>query len=222
MARRRRKTFRRSGETRSLQSLSKLTAAALLIALPSFDLGAIIERPVPPFGVTSELVVVTRNSPTTRYIGPDGDYVGFEQDLMELFARETGKQVRVIERERLGDILPTLHHRLAHIAAAGLSVTAQRQSFVTFGPSYLTVQKAVVYNTYKPRPRGLSNLVGRRVAVLAASSSADQLRTAAREIRGLDWDEVPAANVDHLLDLLADRRMGDQAIVCADAQREFF
>jgi membrane-bound lytic murein transglycosylase F len=39
--------------------------------------------------------------------------------------------------------------------------------------------------------------------VLAASSSADQLRAAARDVRGLDWDEVPAANVDHLLELLS-------------------
>ena len=203
MTGRRTRRFERESESRRLLSVSKLTAAALLIALPSFDLGTLIERPVSPFGLTEELVVVTRNSPTTRYIGPDGDYVGFEQDLMELFAKETGKQVRVIERDRLGEILPTLHHRFAHIAAAGLSVTPERQSYVTFGPSYLTVQKAVVYNTYRPRPRGLSNLVGKRVAVLAASSSADQLRAAAREVRGLDWDEVPAANVDHLLELLS-------------------
>ena len=195
--------LRRAGEIRSLLSASKLTATALLIALPSFDLGTLIVRPVLPFAYAPELVVVTRNSPTTRYIGPDGDYVGFEQDLVELFAKETGKPVRVLERNRLGDILPMLHHRLAHLAAAGLSVTPQRQSHVSFGPAYLTVRKAVVYNTDSVRPRSLHNLVGKRVAVLAASSSAEQLRAAARDVPGLEWEETPAANVDHLLELLS-------------------
>jgi membrane-bound lytic murein transglycosylase F len=184
-------------------SASKLTATALLIALPSFDLGTLIERPVPPFAHSNELVVVTRNSATTRYVGPEGDYVGFEQDLMDLFAKETGKQVRVIERNRLGEILPTVQHRLAHFAAAGLSITPDRQSVVTFGPAYLTIQKAVVYNTDNPRPRSLQNLLGKRVAVLAASSSAGQLQAAARDVRGLSWEEMPAANVDHLLELLS-------------------
>ena len=58
---RRTRRFEREGESRRLLSVSKLTAAALLIALPSFDLGTLIERPVPPFGLTEELVVVTRN-----------------------------------------------------------------------------------------------------------------------------------------------------------------
>jgi membrane-bound lytic murein transglycosylase F len=203
LKRNRDRRLKHKGEIRSLMSASKLTATALLIALPSFDLGTIIERPVPPFGLADELVVVTRNSPTTRYIGPDGDYVGFEQDLVDLFARETGKPVRVIERDRLGEILPTVQHGLAHLAAAGLSVTPNRQSHVTFGPPYLTVQKAVVYNTDKPRPRNLNNLIGKRVAVLAGSSSADQLRFAARNFRGLHWEETPAASVDRLLELLS-------------------
>jgi len=194
---------KRGGGIRSLLSAGKWTGTALLIVLPSFDFGTLIERPVPPFSRTAELVVVTRNSPTTRYIGPDGDHVGFEQDLVDLFSKETGKQVRVIERDKLGEILPMIQRRFAHIAAAGLSVTPQRQEFVVFGPAYLTVQKAVVYNTDNPRPRSLRNLVGKRVAVLAASSSADQLRVAARDVPGLEWKETPAANVDHLLDLLS-------------------
>ncbi|HWQ38430.1 MAG TPA: membrane-bound lytic murein transglycosylase MltF [Burkholderiales bacterium] len=184
-------------------SMSKVTTAALLVALPSVDLGPLIERPVAPVEKAAELVVVTRNSPTTRYIGPDGDYIGFEQDLVELFAKELGTSVRMVVRERFSDIVSTIANGYAHLAAAGLSATQEREPALTFGPAYLTARKAVVYNTDKPRPRSLKELVGKKIAVLAGSSSADKLKLEAGQIPGLRWEETPAASVDPLLDRLA-------------------
>jgi membrane-bound lytic murein transglycosylase F len=83
---------------------------------------------------------------------------------------------------------------------------------VSFGPSYLTVQKAVVYNTNRARPRALRDLAGKRVAVLANSTSAEQLRREGQNIHGLKWMEVPAANVDHLLDLVSEGQL--DYVVC--------
>ncbi|HZP94161.1 MAG TPA: membrane-bound lytic murein transglycosylase MltF [Burkholderiales bacterium] len=172
--------------------------------LPFCDPGELIQHPVPPFGHTDELVVLTRNSPSTRYIGPDGDYVGFEQDLVELFAKDVGMKVRMVERSRLSDILPALEQHAAHLAAAGLGVTRERESEVRFGPAYLTVQKAVAYNTDMRRPRALADLAGKRVAVLAGSSNAEKLRHEARGAPDLTWGEVHAAGIDPLLDQVAD------------------
>lgn len=185
------------------RSAPKLALAAALIVLPSCDPGRLIERPVLPFGTSDELIVVSRNSPTTRFLGPDGDYIGFEQDLVELFARETGTRVRVIERSRFSDILPTLKRRFAHIAAAGISVTRERKADFSFGPAYMTVAKAVAYNTDRRRPRDLTDLVGKRVAAIHGSTSAQQLREEARTIPGLVWEEVHAADVDQLLEELS-------------------
>jgi membrane-bound lytic murein transglycosylase F len=186
---------------RHARSIGAWSLTALLIALPSCDPG--IQRPVPPFDLSEELVVLTRNSPTTRYIGPDGDYVGFEQDLLNLFAKEIGKDLRIVERGRLTDILAALSGRVAHFAAAGLSVTPERESRFDFGPPYLSTRKAVAYNPDRRRPRGLADLVGFRVAVLAGSSSAEKLRAEARAIPGLSWSEVHAADIDELIDSLS-------------------
>ena len=89
-------------------SLHKVIAAALLIILPSCDPGSLIQRPVLPFGITDELVVLVRNSPSTRFLGPEGKYVGIEQDLLEMFAKDIGMRLRLIEMTNFADILPAL------------------------------------------------------------------------------------------------------------------
>ncbi len=187
-----------------LRSLPKLAAAAVLVLLPSCDPGEWLQRPVLPFDKAEEIVVLSRNSPTTRFLGPDGEYVGFEQDLIQLFAKSAGVRLRVIERAQFSEILPALDQRKAHIAAANLSITPEREREFHFGPPYLSVRKAVAYNTALPRPEGLKDLVGRRVAAISGSTSAHQLREEAQTLPGLTWQEIEAADVDRLLQLLSE------------------
>jgi membrane-bound lytic murein transglycosylase F len=185
-------------------SAHKVVAAALLIILPSCDPGSLIQRPVLPFGVTDELVVLVRNSPSTRFLGAEGKYVGIEQDLLDLFAKEIGMRLRLIELSNFAEILPALRRNVAHFAAAGLSVTEERRHDFLFGPAYQSVQKVVAYNTARARPRSLRDLVGKRVAAMAGTSSADQLRVERESVSGLKWDEVPTGDGVELLDRLSD------------------
>src|SRR5258708_4604662 len=104
---------------RQPSSAHKLAAAALLLILPSCDPGMLIERPVRPFGATNELVVLVRNGPTTRFLGADGKFSGMEQDMLDMFAKDLGVRLRVIERSNFADILPALRRNIAHLAAAG-------------------------------------------------------------------------------------------------------
>jgi membrane-bound lytic murein transglycosylase F len=185
-------------------SAHKVLAAALLILLPSCDPGALIQRPVLPFGVTDELVVLVRNSPNTRFLGADGRYVGIEQDMLEMFAKDIGMKLRYVELSNFADILPALRRSAAHFAAAGLSVTDERRRDFVFGPAYQSVQKVVAYNTNKGRPRAMRDLVGKRVAVMAGSSSAEQMIAERRTEPRLRWDEVPTGDGVQLLDHLSD------------------
>ena len=52
-----------------------------------------------------ELLVITRNSPTTFYEGPQGP-VGFEYDLLSRFARHLGVKLRLIVPDSFEEILP--------------------------------------------------------------------------------------------------------------------
>ncbi len=185
-------------------SAYKLAAAALLLILPSCDPGMLIERRALPFGATDELVVLVRNGPTTRFLGADGKFSGIEQDMLELFAKDLGVRLRVIERSNFADIVPALRRNIAHLAAAGLNATDEHRSRLIFGPAYLSVQKVVAYNTDQPRPRSVRDLAGKRVAVVAGSSSVEQLRLEGINVPELRWDEVPVADSMTLLDQLSD------------------
>ena len=177
--------------------------AVLLVTLPSCDPDAMFERPVQPFGETDELVVLVRNGPTTRFLGADGKYSGFEQDLLDLFAKETGTRLRLVERTKFSEILPALHRHLAHLAAAGLTATEERRKDFIFGPAYLSVHTVVAYNTDHQHPRNVRDLAGKRVAVLAGSSGAEQLRLEVIEEPKLRWEEIMATDGMELLDKLA-------------------
>jgi len=185
------------------RSIATLAATSLLIAVPSCDPGDLFRRPVLPAMVTGELVVISRAAPTTRFVGPDGTYSGFEQDMLDLFAKETNLRLRVIERSRFSEIIPAVSQRVAHLAAAGLSVTEERAKKIDFGPSYMNVRKTVAYNTGQRRPRGLEQLIGKRGGVLHGTSSAARIRAEAKKLPGLEWDEIHAADVDQILDKLS-------------------
>jgi membrane-bound lytic murein transglycosylase F len=188
----------------SSKTVLRLVAAALLFALSSCDPDALFERTVRPFGETDELVVLVRNGPTTRFLGADGKYSGIEQDLLEMFAKDTGVRLRIVERTNFSDILPSLRKHLAHLAAAGLTATEERRKDFIFGPAYLSVHTVVAYNTDKPRPKNIHDLIGKRVGVLAGSSASEQLALELLAEPRLTWDAVAATDSIELLDRLAD------------------
>jgi membrane-bound lytic murein transglycosylase F len=185
-----------------------LGVAALLAGVLSLPRVAplVVPRPPPRFADASELVVVTRNSPTTRWQDADGNFVGLENDLVALFAQDVGLPVRYVEARSYRDVLPTLLRREAHFAAAGLSITPERLRRVTFGPAYMTVRQVLVHTTDAGRQRGLRSLESKRVEALAGSSGASRLRDLGARLKRLVWTEAPAENPEELLARVADGR----------------
>ena len=196
----RRRIVYRNGKSRTALGI---VAAAILLTLPACDRDAVLERSVQAYGETDELVVLVRNGPATRFLGADGKYSGIEQDLLDLFTKETGTRLRLVERTKFSEILPALHRHLAHLAAAGLTATEERRKDFIFGPAYLSVHTVVAYNTDNQHPRNVHDLAGKRVAVLAGSSGAEQLRLEFIEEPELRWEEIIATDGMELLDKLA-------------------
>lgn len=160
-------------------------------------------EPLKPARETGELVVVTRNGPTTYYEDADGNPVGLEHDLVQLFSDELGLRVRWIVVP-FPEILPTLTSGQAHLAAAGLTITDQRKKHVLFGPAYQTVREQLVYRSDAPRPKSLADVVGKRLQVVAGSSYVESLRRAQRKYPGLAWEEVPDHDSEELLRRVAE------------------
>ena len=158
---------------------------------------------------TGELRVVTRDSPTSYTISPDGP-TGPEYDLVQTFADELGVSLVIETVDSVSEILPILLSGQAHMAAAGLSVTNSRREYLNFGHPYESVDVHLVYKLGTGRPRTVEDLLGRRIEVMASTSHVDLLETIKAEYPTLSWTE----NADiEIADLLTKVAMGETVAV---------
>jgi membrane-bound lytic murein transglycosylase F len=152
------------------------------------------------------LRVVTRNAPTTYYIGSEGP-AGPEYDLARGFAGFLGVELEIYTVDNLAQVLPEVTSGRAHVAAAALTITPARQEEVAFGPVYRTVTQQLVYRRGSWRPRSLDQLVGTRLEVIAGSSYVDTLEHLRRSLPDLTWLEHPSAETQELLAQVADGKI---------------
>lgn len=157
-----------------------------------------------------ELVVLTRNSPTTYYEGPDGP-TGFEYDLVHAFAKRLGVSLRMKNVGHFADILPAIGRGEADFAAAGITITPARATLVRFSPPYQTIHQQVVCNANKPVPHGVKGLVGRQIEVIAGTSYVDRLEQLKVKYPRLVWKTVSDMETEELL-LQVDQGLVDLTI----------
>jgi len=160
-----------------------------------------------------ELVVLTRNAPTTLYYNRDGEPAGLEYDLAAAFAAHLGVPVRFEFKDSIGGIVAALAAGEGHFAAAGLTGTDGRQAQFLLGPPYQTVQQQVVCRRGDRLPQDLDDLATRSLMVTGASSYVERLE----EIRAtthpdLQWQVADTAATEIIL-----QRVWDSEVDCAVA-----
>jgi membrane-bound lytic murein transglycosylase F len=163
-----------------------------------------------------ELVVVSRNSPTTYYLNKNGP-TGFEYALTGLLAEELGVTLRIKTAFNLYDLFAQLSDREADIAAAGLTLTKGRAARYPHSIAYNQLTPQVVYVAGNFRPRSVSDLTTMDIVVLAESSHVGTLHSLQKnEEPDLTWQEIDEADTMQLLELL---KLG-QADVAIDLYEE--
>jgi membrane-bound lytic murein transglycosylase F len=145
----------------------------------------------------NELVVLTRNSPTTYYEGPEGPD-GLEYELVRRFAETLGVELHIVVPENFNEILPLVIRGDAHLAAAGLTVTARRQEKVRFGPVYQEITPELVYRVGSGQPKNPGELKG-LLEVVAGSSHVERLQELQAEYPALSWEAVEDVESEELL-----------------------
>ncbi len=151
-----------------------------------------------------ELVVITRNSPTTYYEGAEG-FTGLEHDLVQLFAKKLGVAPRFVIPDSFTDILPAISRKEAHFAAAGLTITKARESLVRFGLPYQEITQQLIYRTGTYRPRKITDIFGSTLEIMAGSSHEEELNRLKLEHPALDWEARDDVESDELLYLLKEQ-----------------
>jgi membrane-bound lytic murein transglycosylase F len=153
-----------------------------------------------------ELRVVTRDSPVSYTEGPDGPS-GPEFDLVREFADGLGVELVIHRVDSISEIVPYLNSGKAHMAAAGLSITESRREYLHFGHPYQMVDMHLIYKLGTGKPRGIDDVIGRPIEVMAGSSHADMLQALSVDYPDLDWTENADAEVTDLLAKVANEEV---------------
>ena len=156
--------------------------------------------PAPPPEQSGELVVVTRNSPTTYFLDVEGKPTGFEFDLATRFAAEQGWRVRFEVADSIEAMLESVVKGQAHIAAAGLTASDEMRRTLRFGPTYGQIKEWVICGPNGKLPRSIEDLVGLRLEVVAGSNQMQHLKAFQRRVPNLKWVESDVSSSEELLE----------------------
>jgi membrane-bound lytic murein transglycosylase F len=168
-----------------------------------------------------ELVVLTRNSPTTFYEGAEGP-TGFEYELAKAFAESLDVSLKMKSVERFADILPRIANHEADFAAAGITMTPTRSEQVRFAPHYQIIRQQVVHHMRTPAPANVAGLVGRQIEVVQGTSYIERLAQLKEKFPKLEWTAVANMETEELLqhvqDSLTEFTIADSNIVAINRQ----
>lgn len=153
---------------------------------------------------SGELRVVTRNLPSTYYLGAAGPQ-GPEFDLASRFAAELGVRLVIYSVPNVADVLRELESRRAHIAAAGLTRGVRLPVDTGFGPPYQQVKEHLIFRQRESRPRNIAQANQGHIEVIMGSSHAATLESLRLHHPTLSWVENPAAETEELLFRLSRR-----------------
>ncbi|MCB1984330.1 MAG: membrane-bound lytic murein transglycosylase MltF [Burkholderiales bacterium] len=180
--------------------------ALMLAGCGSFD------RPVSPFSMANELVVITVEHTDNFYIDDEGNFSGITYDLVNEFAAEIGLEVRFIMFPEVDSALAALHKHRAHFAI-GLNIPDDQARRFILGPVYLHTHHQIAFNAKNAEPRDIYQLVGKIIEVPVGSMHEKQLQKIKSEIPELDWSAVTLSSET----LLAKLSKGEIAYTVADS-----
>lgn len=165
---------------------------------------------------SGQMIVLTRNAPTTYYEDRDGEIVGFEHDMVKAFAEHLGVQVEFRVKASVSDTLESLRRGEGHFAAAGLTRTGFREREFSFGPSYKNVQQELICHS-EVRVRSVAELPSVNLLVVADSSYVESLEELAETTEGLQWETTRELSTDQIL-----QKVWEREVDCTIADSDIF
>ena len=159
----------------------------------------------------NELRILTLMGSTTYYKNAKGKN-GFEYLLAKEFAETLGVELKVTAMNSLSGALLAVGGPRGHLAAAGLTITPERQKKMRFSNPYYYATQTLIYRNGSKRPKNIDDLDSAHLLVIPNSSHSERLSEMKLEHPDLQWQEVEGLE---MLDLMAqvDSGEADYAIV---------
>jgi membrane-bound lytic murein transglycosylase F len=124
--------------------------------------------------------------------------------MAKMFADELGVELVLLIPDSFDDLLNKISDKSAHIAAAGLTVTKDREKIYRFGPAYQEITEQLVYNADNRRPKNLGDLDDGSLEVVANSSHEETLKYLKEEYSDLTWKTHNNLESEELLQMVSE------------------
>lgn len=151
------------------------------------------------------LKVATVNSPTTYYVGIGGP-TGFEFDLARGFADSLGVKLEMLVMESPDAVVAAVRSGQAHIGAAGVAITPERETQVRFTRPLRKVLPQLVYRQSRQWADPPSTWTG-RIGIEDGSLTAAALETLQARVPLLKIDASAGADPEELLYRVAEKKL---------------
>ena len=142
--------------------------------------------------------MVTLNSPTTYFEDREGP-AGFEYDLANAYAAHLGLELKMETAPTIEAVLEAVMQDKADIAAAGLTITQERQRKLRFGPTYLQVQTRLVCGRRGPKPKTLDDLAKVDLRIAPGSAYVEVLTDLQKQRPAINFEIGENVSVEYLL-----------------------
>ncbi len=146
-------------------------------------------RPVPPFSIANELVVITVVHADNFYIDADNGFSGIAYDLAHEFAVDNGLEIRFIAMPNVASALTALQQHRAHLGI-GLNIQENQNKRYVLGPVYLHNHHQLAFNAKYKRPMNIQQLAGKRIEVPVGSMHEELLQKIKSGVPELEWSAV--------------------------------
>jgi membrane-bound lytic murein transglycosylase F len=195
--------------------IARITTRLLIALLCLLTItGSVRPNTVEKIRSQGEIVVITRNSPTT-YFEDNVGATGYEFELAKAFADYIGVDLVIKQADSLSDLYSTIDRNDAAFAAAGLTVSQEKDKWVRFSTPYMQVSQQVIYRRGGMKPKEFFDLAKGQLVVTSDSSHAHQLRVMQNDqIPELTWSESPDFETVELLQMVA---MGEVDFTVVDS-----
>jgi len=134
-----------------------------------------------------KLVILTTNEPTAYYFDRDDKPAGPEYEMSRAFAESLGVEPDYRVFDSLLEVIDALRRGEGHIAAAGITITEERQKDFDFGPPYQEVSEELVCHRNSIRVGDVADIAGLQIVIPAQSSYIRTLKKLQAEHPGIHW-----------------------------------
>lgn len=126
--------------------------------------------------IDDSYVVVTDNSFVPFEFEEDGEYVGFDIDIINTIADRVGFEID-LETTNFDGMIPGLQTGTFDIAIAGMTITEERAQAVDFTSPYYKSGLRLAVGVDNDEITGIDDLDGKKVATRLGSTSADYIES---------------------------------------------